>query len=223
MLYLMLIITGGFAHIGVRFPFIVYGDAVATASNILASQQQFRLGIMADLMAQIIMLFLPLALFQLFKGINRNVALFMVIAGYMGVPITCVNMLNQTAAVLLLDGADYLKAFNLEQIQVLASFFLEMQKYGYTFAHIFFGIWLFPMGYLVYKSTIIPKFVGIWLILGGSVYVTQTFMVLYIPQYEETFVGIAGLTGLSEFVLCAWLIVRGLLPQKTDPATNELG
>ena len=141
------------------------------------------------------------------KTVNQKMALFMVIAGYMGIPITCVNMLNQTAAVLLLSGADYLQVFEFDQLQAMATFFLELHKYGYMFAHIFFGIWLFPMGYLVFKSGFLPKFIGVWLIIGGSVYVVQTFLIFHFPQYEET---ISGIAGLSEIVLCLWLLIKGI-------------
>jgi len=217
-LYLLLCITGGFAHGGIRFGMIVYGDPVTTSANILADDSLFRLGIMADLLAQIVMLFLPLALYRLLKSVNQKMALFMVIAGYMGIPVTCINMLNQTAATLLLSGADYLSVFSMEQLQAMAMFFLEMQKYGYLFAHLFFGIWLFPMGFLVFKSGFLPRFLGIWLVLGGCLYIIQTFMIFHFPQLEETISGIAGLTGLSEIVFCLWLLIRGVNQSRIELA-----
>ncbi len=210
LLYLLLCIFGGWAHGGVRFAMIVYGDAVTTANNIRADESGFMLGIVADLIAQVIMIFLPLALYQLFRSVNKNAALFMVIAGYMGIPITCINMLNQIAAVLLLGNTEYLQVFTIEQLQALASFFLEMQKYGYLIAHIFFGLWLFPMGFLVIKSNLFPKFIGFWLILGGSVYLIQTLMLFLFPQHQELVSGVAGLTGLSEIVFCLWLLLKGV-------------
>jgi len=210
LLYLLLCIFGGWAHGGVRFAMIVYGDAMTTANNIRADESGFVFGIVADLIAQVIMVFLPLALYQLFSSVNKKAALLMVIAGYMGIPITCINMLNQIAAVLLLGNTEYLQVFTLEQLQALASFFLEMQKNGYLIAHIFFGLWLFPMGYLVMKSNFFPKFIGLWLILGGSVYLIQTFMLFLYPEYQELVSGVAGLTGLSEIVFCLWLLLKGV-------------
>lgn len=66
------------------------------------------------------------------------------------------------------------------------------------------------MGYLVFKSGFIPKFIGVWLIFGGSVYIVQTFFIFHFPQYQETVSGVAGFTGLSEIVLCLWLLIRGI-------------
>jgi hypothetical protein len=209
-LYLFLCIAGGWAHGGVRFPMINYSDSAQTADAILAAKTMFNSGILADFFAQIIMIFLPLALYQLFESVNKSMAFLMVIAGYIGIPITCINMLNQIAAVLILGEPEYLKAFDQNQLQGLATLFLNLQKYGYLIAHIFFGIWLLPMGYLVYKSQFLPKFIGVWLVLGGSVYILQTFLFLDFPELEETISGIAGLTGLSEIVFCFWLLIKGV-------------
>ena len=220
LLYLLLCIAGGWAHGGVRFTMIDYGNATLTAETILAAKTMFNSGILADLFTQIIMIFLPLALYQLFKSVNKSMALLMVIAGYMGIPIACLNMLNQMAAVMILAEPEYLKVFDSNQLQALATLFLNLQKYGYLIAHIFFGIWLFPMGYLVYKSGFLPKFIGVWLILGGSVYILQTFLFLDFPELEETISGIAGLTGLSEIVFCLWLLVKGVKVEKLDVSVN---
>ena len=218
--YLLLCITGGWAHGGVRFAMIDYNNAVITADNILSAKDAFTTGILADLLAQIIMLFLPLALYQLLKSVNRTAALFMVIAGYMGIPITCINMLNQVAAVHILSEPEYLKVFELNQLQALATLFLNLQKYGYLIAHIFFGIWLFPMGYLVYKSIFLPKFIGVWLVLGGIVYILQTFLVFPFPEWQETLSGIAGITGLSEIIFCLWLLAIGVKIEQTKASAN---
>jgi len=123
---------------------IVLGDAAITANNIIANEMLFRMGIIGSLITQLILIFAVLALYKLFKPVDKNQALLMVIFALVGVPIAMVNTLNRVAALLVLNGADYLKVFGADQLQSLMMFFLNLNAEGVFIASIFWGLWLFP-------------------------------------------------------------------------------
>ena len=159
LLYLMANIFAPFTLLYLPSRFIVRGDAAATANNVIASESLFRFGIVGNLFTFIANIFLALTLYQLLKVVNKNMASLMVILFLVGVPIAMLNELPQLAILQLLGGADYLKAYPTDQLQALAYLLLRLHDQGLLIAHIFFGLWLLPMGYLVFKSGFIP---GLW-------------------------------------------------------------
>ena len=149
-----------------RQSLIVPGDAAVTANNITASESLFRLSIVSDLIVQVVFVLLVLVLYKLLKPVNKNHALLMVIFFLVSVPITMLNELNQFAPLLLLSGADYLTVFTSDQLQALVPLFRGLHEYGIMIAYIFWGLWLFPLGYLVFKSGFLPKILGVLLMIG---------------------------------------------------------
>src|SRR4030042_4427438 len=150
--YLICIVLVAFATFFVRGNLIVYGDAVTTVNNIMANKLLFRLGFLSDLIFLTCWLLLPLALYKLLKPVNHIHAFLMVLFGMIMVPIMFINNVNQFAALLLLSGADYLTVFETGQLHAQVMFFLDLHQHGWLMAQIFWGLWLFPFGYLVYKS-----------------------------------------------------------------------
>jgi hypothetical protein len=155
-----MLLPAPFGLIYVPSRLIVPGDAAATASNVMASDSLFRLGIVSNLLVHIVNLFLVLALYRLLKPVNKNMASLMVMFVLVGVPIVMLNELTQLAVLPLLSGADYLAVFTTEQLHALVLLFLNLHKQGLNIAQIFWGLWLFPMGYLVFKSGFIPRILG---------------------------------------------------------------
>jgi len=151
-LYLSYIVTTIFADVFCRSKLLVFGDAAATASNIMASERLFRLSFVSDLVSAVLFLLAAWALYVLLKPVNKNIALLFLLLNLGGVAVQCINMLNLFSAVLLLSGADYLKVFQIDQLQTIAMFFLYLYKNGFMIAQFFFAAWLFPLGYLVFKS-----------------------------------------------------------------------
>lgn len=207
LLYLILAICGGFAEFAVRQGMIVAGDAAATASNIMAAMPTFRLGVVSELLGQTVFIFLVLYLYQLLNPVNRNQAVLMVVLVIVAVTITSLNMLNQVAALALLSGADYLAVFEASQIQALALYFLNLHKAGYIIAQIFFGLWLLPLGYLVYKSGFMPKLVGVLLMVACLGYLVDVFTFFLVPGFE---VVVSEFTFVGELLLLLWLLVKGV-------------
>jgi len=212
LLYLGVIVFGIFAEFFVRQSLIVPGDAAATAHNVLASESLFRLGFVSDLIQSTCWLLLPFALYVLLKPVNKNFASIMVLFVLAGVAMQCINMLNQFAALLLLRGADYLKVFQADQLHALTMFFLNMHKYGYSSAGIFHGLWLLPLGYLVFKSNYFPRIFGVLLIIACFGFLVVFFGEFLLPNYEnyETIFSLVGLsTVIGEFSFCGWLLLKG--------------
>ena len=204
-LYLMANIFAPFTLLYLPSLFIVRGDAAATAANIIASESLFRLGIVGNLFTFIANIFLALALYQLLKVVNKNMASLMVMLFLVGVPIAMLNEVPQLAVLRLLSGADYLKAYLPDQLQALAYLLLGLHDQGLLIAHIFFGLWLLPMGYLVFKSGFIPKFVGVLLVVAGVGYVIQSF-----TAFLGYNMNIIVFTGLGELVFLLWLLIKGV-------------
>jgi Domain of unknown function (DUF4386) len=186
---------------------IVRGDAAATANNIMASESLFRLGIVANLFNLIANILVVLALYQLLKVVSKNMASLMVMFVLAAVPIGMLNELTQFATLLLLSGADYLKVFTADQLHALMMLFLNLHKYGLNIAQIFWGLWLFPMGYLIFKSGFLPRILGVFLIIGCFGYVIQSFAILLIPNFD---VDIIFFTSWGELFFPLWLLIKGV-------------
>jgi len=196
--------------------FIVRGDAAATAANIMASESLFRFGIVLNLFTFIGQIFLVLALYQLLKVVSKNFASLMVIFALAAVPIAMLNELTQLAVLQLLSGADYLKVFTTEQLQALAYLFLRLHSQGLNIAQIFWGLWLFPMGYLVFKSGFLPRILGILLMIGCFGYVIQSF-----AAFLGYNVSIIFFTGWVELLFLLWLLIKGVNVEQWNKRAAE--
>ncbi len=206
-LYVLLAVIGVFSFLYVFSSLVVPGDAVATANNIMASESLFRSGIVSWLIGQTIFIPLVLVLYKLLKVVNKNAALLMVIFVLVSVPIAFINELNQFAALLLLSGADYLTVFETDQLHALVLFFLDLREGGFAIAGIFWGLWLLPFGYLVYKSGFIPRILGVLLIIGGFGYLIDFFIFFLFPNLD---VAVSIFTGVGEILIALWLLIKGV-------------
>src|SRR6202041_3445254 len=165
--YVLTSIPGFFAVEYVPGKLIVHGNAAATANNIVTSETLFRLGIAGQLICQAGFIFVALALYHLFKGVNRRYASLMVTLVVTSIPIAFLNELNSIAALVLVRGADFLSIFEKPQRDALAMLFLNLHFQGLVVDEIFFGLWLLPLALLVYGSRLLPRFLGVWLALAG--------------------------------------------------------
>ncbi len=205
-LYLLLVPLGFFGMYA-SSALVVPADAGATANKILASESLFRLGIVSALLVQVVNIFVVLALYQLLKPVDRNMSLLMVIFILLGVPIAMLNELNQFAVLLLLDGTSTLTAFTAQQLRALVPFFLDLHQDGISIAGVFWGLWLLPMGYLVFKSGYIPRILGVLLMIGCLGYLMDSFAAFLLPGYQ---VNVAMFTFWGEVLFPLWLLVKGI-------------
>ena len=213
-LYLLVILFGGFAYLFVRNQLIDPYDFETTVINIVNNELLFRLGFVADLVQLTCFSFLLLTLFKLLKNINEKYAKAMFLIAIIGVPIACLNMLNQYAILVLHSNANYANAFDANQINALSVLFLELQNVGYAIAHIFFGIWLFPLGYLVFKSNLFSKTIGVLLMVAAFGYLAH-MLTGFLFNGEENISRYGALfSGMVELFFCVWLLVFSVKPKK---------
>jgi len=218
LLYLLLAIVAPLRLMYIPRTLFVQGHAAATVANIAAHETLFRLGIAGDLFCGTVIIFLTLALYRLFKGVDQDLAVLVVIlGGVLPAALDFFIVLNDSAALILASGADFLSVFDKPQRDALSMLFLRMHGQEILAAEIFWGLWLFPLGMLTYKSGFLPRFLGVWLIINGFGYLAMSFTGLLLPDYASRVEGIAfpALTGELAFLL--WLLVRGAKERTMSP------
>ncbi|MDF2176881.1 DUF4386 domain-containing protein [Aliiglaciecola sp. CAU 1673] len=214
--YLLVVLTGIFNLLYVPSQLIAWGDAATTVSNIMSSELLYRSGIVAGVFSYIFFLILPFLMFALFKEVNRTAAILMVILAAVSAPISLFNMINKVDVLTLLSGAPYLSALSAEQIQAQVMLLLHSYNNGIKVVQIFWGLWLFPLGFLIFKSGCMPKILGILLMVGCFGYLTLFLGTLLFPD-----VSLPGFiskpASLGEIGTCLWLLVMGV---KERPAQH---
>ena len=201
-LYLSLVPLGIFGIIYVPSSLIVTDNITATISNIIENETLFRWSIISALVVQLVNIILVLLLFKVFKPINKSMAVLMVIFSLLAVPVVFLNEINNLAVLQLLDQSS--------ESQQLISVFLNLHQQGIIIAQVFWGLWLFPLGYLVFKSGYMPKFIGVLLIIGCIGYVVDSFTLILLPQFRITF---SEFTFLGEVIFPLWLLIKGIKKQ----------
>jgi hypothetical protein len=218
-LYLLLVVAAPLRLIYIPFKLFVHGNATATAHNIAAHELLFRLGIVTDLFCGAILIFLVLALYRLLQGVDHNHAVLMVIlGGLMPATIDFFNVLNDAAALMLVRGADFLSVFEKSQRDALAMLFLRLHGQEVVAAEILWGLWLFPLAILVYRSRFLPRFLGVWLTINGLAYLAMSLTGLLLPQQEDMVSKITFPAQLGEVAIMLWLLIKGAKPQPLDAA-----
>jgi hypothetical protein len=212
LLYVVASIPGFFALLYVPGKLIVDGDATATAQRIATSEMLFRLGIAAELVGQALFIFVAVALYHLLKGVNQRHAVLMLILILSSIPIAFLNEVNSVAALALVRGAGFLAIFEKPQRDALAMLFLNLRSYGFDVIQIFWGLWLFPLGLLVYRSRFIPRIFGVLLMLNCVTFPANTLMSLLLPQYERVASRWMMPLGFGELAFMFWLLIMGAKP-----------
>jgi hypothetical protein len=214
LLYVLVSIPGVFALIYVPNKLIAHGNATATANNIAASETLFRLGIAAQLISQILFMWVALALYDLLKGVNRRHAAVMLTLIVVSIPIALLNELNAIAALILVRGADFLSIFDKAQRDALAMLFLNLHSHGFGITGIFWGLWLVPLGLLVYRSGFLPRVLGVLLMANCFSYVVNSFTYLILPQYAAIVGRWMMPLGFGELLFMFWLLIMGAKPKQ---------
>jgi hypothetical protein len=212
LLYVLMSIPGFFALIYVPSKLIVHGNATMTANNITSSETLFRFGIACNLIGQAGFIFVALALYDLLKEVNQRHALLMVTLIVVSIPIAFLNELNAIAALVLVRGAGFLATFEKPQRDALAMLFLNLHSHGFDVAAIFWGLWLFPLGLLVYRSGFLPRILGVLLMLNGFTYPVNSLTSLLLPQFEHIVSRCMMPLTFGELLFMFWLLIKGAKP-----------
>jgi hypothetical protein len=224
--YLSLVLLAPFSLMYVPGKLIVRGNAAATADNVLTHEMMFRLCIVAELFGSVIFICLGLALFRLLSGVNMTRARLMVAFVLVSAAVGFLNVLNYVAALTLFRGADFLAVFSKPQRDALAYLFIRLHNQGEFINEIFWGLWLFPFGLLVYRSGFLPRFIGVWLMLACFGWVVLSLIALLFQPYYDAAFRMAQPVLFAELAIMLWLLIKGAkvptAPSTLQPATGGL-
>lgn len=208
-LYLLMAVAAPLSLIYVPGQLFVAGDAAATAENIRGGEALLRWGMASELFHQAVEVYLVLALYHLFKPVNAGLARQMTWLGLIPIPIMFLNVLNEVAALTLARGADFLAAFTRPQLDALTMLFIELHGSGQQVAAVFWGLWLFPLGLLIWRSGFIPRLVGVCVMASGVGYLVGAVASLLMPALKPIVGDLPLILGVGEPILILWLVVFG--------------
>ena len=221
LLYIVGSILGVVRLLYIPSALFVHGNATATANNIAAHEMLFRIGIVTELFAAALWIFVTLALYRLLKGVDQGLAVLMVILGSLMVtPLFFMNSVNDAAALLLARGGDFLSVFDQTQRDAFAMLFLRLHHYCDLANQIFWGLWLLPLGLLVYRSRFLPRILGVWLMVACFAYLAVSFAGFLFPAYEDKVFNIAQPVMLGEVAFMLWLLIMGAKEQRLAAAKS---
>jgi Domain of unknown function (DUF4386) len=218
--YLLLVLGGPVRLVYIPSKLFVHGSAAATTNNIAAHEWLFRFGIVSDLFCGVVLIFLTLAFYRLFKDVDQHLAVLVVIlGGIMPALIDFVGVVSDAGALMAVRGADFLSVFDKPQRDALAMLFLRLRDQQNTAAEILWGLWLLPLAILVYRSRFLPRFLGVWLVINGFAYVIVSLTGEFLPQYQNKMFNISQPALFGELALMLWLVIKGARPPALGAAT----
>jgi len=204
-------LTATFGGVIVSGRLVVAGNAAATAAHILGHERLFWLGFASSLIGVGFHIAWALLMYELLKPVNRSVSLLAAFVILVGCAIQALTTLLYLAPLLILQGGSSLGAFTPEQLQALALMFLKLNDYANAIYLVFFGFWCVLTGYLIFRSTFLPRVLGVLLAISGLGWMTY----LYPPLAYHLFIPfIAAASALGEIPLEFWLIVMGVNAQR---------
>jgi hypothetical protein len=214
--YLSMVFTAPFTLLYIPNKLIVRGDATASANNILAHQTMFRLAIFGDLVTAVIFICLGVALYRLLSGVSKTWATLMLAFVLVSAGVGFLDTLNNVAALILFRGADFLSVFDKTQLNALGYLFIRLHDQGVFMNELFWGLWLFPFGLLVFRSGFLPRFIGVWLMINCFGYVALSIVALFMPSYYGAAFKWAQPILFGELAIMLWLLIKGA---KVPPAS----
>lgn len=209
--YLIVIATGLFSEVFVRQALRVANDALATANNIQAHEMLYRWGFVADLLNFVIGLPSVLIMYHLFKHVNKLLTQLALAFVIIQTAIIAVNLLNQISPLLLLGNETYLKAFGPNQLASLSLLSLEIQAQGYGIGLVFFGFYCIIIGFVLFKSKMLPKVFGVLYVFTGLCYLVNSFTMFLTKGFENPwFIYLALPIFIGELSFSLWLLIKGV-------------
>src|SRR5579872_1073156 len=215
-LYLLVGIFGGFAEGFVDPKMYIAGNALSTMGNVVANSELVRIGVVSHLLDGTFFVFLAMALYTLLAHVNKTAARAMLILVILATGIICLNSVFEFEALRVATGAVSMNSLGQSGSNALVLLLLDTQHYGTLIAQVFFGLWLVPLGYLVYKSELFPKWLGLLLIVGGICYLVDLFAVFLSPDFSQKIHAIVIIpSAIAEISMVLYLLVVGVRTQKS--------
>ena len=207
--YLLEMLTGGFAILFVGGRLFVSGDAAATATNILAHLSLFQLGFAANLIQFACYVAVTGLFYDLLRPVNKGLSLLAAFFSLVGCTIGAVSCLFYFAPVVILGGGQYLNVFKVEQLQALALMFLKLYGQCFNISFVFFGFYCLLIGYLIFRSTFLPRILG-----AGMAFAGLGWLTFLSPALAHHLVPYILAAGIGEISLTLWLLVAGVNAQR---------
>ena len=215
--YLVVIATGLFSEVFVRQTLTVSNDALTTAHNIQTNEMLFRWGFVADLINFVVGIPTILIIYHFFKKSNKillQIALSLVI---IQTAIIAVNLLNQITPLLLLANDTYLNTFQQSQLATLSLLSLNIQSQGYAIGLVFFGFYCILIGFVIYKTSAMPRVIGVLYAIAGLCYLINSFTMFLSKGFANPiFVYLAIPIFIGELSVCLWLLLKGIDTTKLE-------
>lgn len=217
LVYLIWIIIGLYGMFYVPSQIKMRGDAVATGQNILSHEFLFRTSIINDLISHAIWVFMVLILYRMFKQVSERQAKLLVALVIVQIPVAFIMEAFNITSLMIFKG-EILKTFELAQRQDLGMLFLKINDYGVLTLEMFWGLWLFPLAILIYRSRFLPRFLGVWLAITGIFYLVLSFTGIMLPQYKDMILNsvFALPAMLGEVAFALWLLIKGAKVQAVN-------
>lgn len=220
LLYLLLAVLGGWAHLFARSSLFVRGDAARTAQNIVENEALFRWALVADVLMAVVFVLLGMALTRLLWDVSARLATTLMIFVSVGAGSILVNLTFHVGALMVATDSAYSIGLG-SAADTMTLLMLELHDLGYGLGGIFFGLWLLPMGLLAYRSTMFPKVAGVILVVGSVMWLLDPVLAFIpgVPGGVRDIVSIP--TSVAEFGLILYLLIVGVLVPKTTAVEKK--
>lgn len=207
----LIVVVAGVAALSMTSGLIVGGDAEATAKNILAAEQTFRLSFTINLLAAAAYVGVIAILYELFRPVSRTLSVFAAFFGLVGCASSAASMLNHLATLYILKDAAFLASFDPAQSQALARLSLKLGGIGNSVSLVFFGFYCLSLGMLVLRSTFLPHVLGALLVIAGAAWLTNSVAgFLALPFAGAAAPILMGAAALGEGLFTLWLLIVGV-------------
>jgi hypothetical protein len=213
LLYLLLVVLGPIRLIYIPSRLLATENPAIISQNLAAHALLFRTGIASEIVLAVVGVILTLAFYRLFEAVNRYAAVLVVLLG--GVVPAVIDFFIAAFDLQALEiarGAEFLSAIDKTHQDAMVGLLISLGNHSNTAAELLWGAWLFPLGFLVYKSRFLPRFIGIWLYVNGAAYIALCFTGIFAPPYQSKVFTYSTPLTLAEIVLMLWLVIRGARP-----------
>ncbi|MBN8726322.1 MAG: DUF4386 domain-containing protein [Xanthomonadales bacterium] len=221
LLYLFIVLTAPVHLLYIPGRLFVRGDAAATMANVLANETLFRGGIALELVGAAVWAGLLLALYWLFRGVDKRLSVLMVMLG--AIPMLAASVLSasvESTALMVARGADFLGVFDIAERGALFMLLMRVGGYATSSVELFWGLWLLPLGMLVLRSRQIPRLLGFWLLLNGLAYALDSLLSVLVAGPLPALDMILPVLQFGEVAFMLWLLAKGMQPAlASTPAT----
>jgi uncharacterized membrane protein len=223
-IYLIVVITGMLSLAYIPQKLFDWNNSRVTYNNIANSTTLYRIGIYSSILCYMAFTFLPLFLYKLLRTVNESHARAMVILALLSVPFSFSNLQHKYAVLTLVGKQSFLQNIPADDVESKLMFSLNQYNDGILLATVFWGLWLFPFGLLVYRSGFIPKILGVLLMLGCVGYLTNFTGNTLLENYSQMGIGkyMGKLPAIAEVSICLWLLYFGLQINRNKHLKNEI-